>query len=277
MSEYLYSMGISPIANKLSKILSFYDREVPNIIAINIATIADSCAGKQEVVEAIKMPQNSVERADTLIVNSTKVELDLLISQICHTLEHNKHVVDPVVLVYGCKYKNKAGSKLFREAPPSKVHIQNAINRLCAELPDQPVSRKEKGVEVIVLPELKGYSHIELTTYIEALDTIHNVLMLTHHPYDLHINYPVKLLQRYTGNVFKYSELGNYMFSNPQIPFNIMTHHLFGDKHDLVPLLKAKKKKEAIKFIEDNNLALMQYAEFKKTMLSKGYAVPNIY
>lgn len=71
-------------------------------------------------------------------------------------------------------------------------------------------------------------------------------LLISHNPVDLHLSRSfskIILLESFTGKFFKPEDFGTKIFKSKFIPFNSVTHMLFGDDTQIFPMAKRNNRK----------------------------------
>lgn len=77
-------------------------------------------------------------------------------------------------------------------------------------------------------------------------NVLKNMLMISHYPLDYYFlhNFPrANIIESFTGKILKKEQLGLKVFKDGFIPFNRVTHLLFGDSIQLMPMAKGRRGK----------------------------------
>ena len=113
---------------------------------------------------------------------------------------------------------------------------------------------------------------------IKEMKNNHNVLMLSNHPVDYHVgsvSHTFRIVRSYTGQIVKYKQLGATVFKNPNMPFNIYTHALFGDKEDVKCTLSPNDKAQLIQLAEEEEWSLKTKDYIRDRLYKLGIKVPT--
>ena len=122
-----------------------------------------------------------------------------------------------------------------------------------------------------------SYPHRDLVRWIRehgrALGYVYNqepVALITHCPIDLHLRRYLQnlfLLERFTGNVLQPHEFGKKISASPDVPFNIYTHQLFGDKVHIASRVSGKLKTTLLDAAKEKNWLKRSEAEILTDIL----------
>lgn len=92
---------------------------------------------------------------------------------------------------------------------------------------------------------IKELNSLYMMSSINTENILSHYLLISHAPLDyyLMLNYPrVMLLESFTGNFLAPKRLGYKVFGTNFIPFNKVTHVIFGDKHHVRPMAMRKNR-----------------------------------
>lgn len=153
---------------------------------------------------------------------------------------YNKTQEDVYILLYIPNYKDmhKYGVPRISESDmivDRKKRFASIINKIIPRIPQKLGSVK------LYLCSCNKMPHEELPDAIRQeiprIDRNAHTLLLSHHPIDLHLAKSFKrlsLIESYTGVIKNHKEFGTKLTTNdPKIPFNKVTHRIFGDKVDI--------------------------------------------
>ena len=106
-----------------------------------------------------------------------------------------------------------------------------------------------------------------------------SIFLASSHAVDYHIVKfaPTFIVQRYTGKILGPESFSKAVFSFPdekfykQVPFNSVTHSLFGDKYTIRPFVIRKNKKIALETAERERWALMTEAAIRVSCSSMNF------
>lgn len=74
--------------------------------------------------------------------------------------------------------------------------------------------------------------------------SLKNMLLISHYPLDFYLTNTfskLHLIESFTGKIFQKNQLGLKVFKNGFIPFNRVTHLLFGDSVQIMPMAKGRR------------------------------------
>jgi len=95
-------------------------------------------------------------------------------------------------------------------------------------------------------------------------------LLLSHVAMDYHLYKSYKninVIESHQGNILEYQDFGKKLIKDVRVPFNTITHRVFGDSTVLKPLLEKKDKKKLLENIKTKNWFIRTDYELKKFIL----------
>lgn len=97
-------------------------------------------------------------------------------------------------------------------------------------------------------------------------------VMISHCPLDFHIYKAIpkiQLFESYTGTILNVQDFGQKLIKDVKIPFNTVTHRLFGDSLQLVPFFKNKDRKTLIELARDKDWGVKTETEIIRDVVFK--------
>lgn len=239
--------GTNAIISSIKELSKSNNPNPYDIFLINIDTLIRNVVTKEKTIQDIKQ--------------DVKKDLDNLLDTISIYLQSVSNLIDmPYILVYFPEY----------EVPQVKLHERvfkdNSVKAIIKKVHDEFIKednlkqRKQirtsfNNIDVYELPvgNRADLPYKDLTRFINSQarfnptgirTVIKNMLMISHYPLDFYFlfNFPnTQLIESFTGRYLKKEQLGVKVFKDGFIPFNRVTHLLFGDSVQLMPMAKGRR------------------------------------
>ena len=258
MDSDLFTVGTKTALDSLEQAISNKEYPIDTVI-LNLGTIARNCLANEAVKEAIEFDKKrgvETDRPAYVLFEEAKKEMINAIQYIAQMLNNAGLIHNPAIITYHANYGKCIDQELFRLPPPSKriINITNDLIRTKLITGKRKTSTIGK-VTLIEIPMNDKFCPWRY--FIEELKHLKNehcVAMISSHPVDYHIGQmcrSFRVIRSYTGEVIWYKNLGAKLFENENIPFNIYTHAILGDKEDVQSSLKGTSKQKLFQIAED--------------------------
>lgn len=252
MDNHLYSLGAHALITALQNLKEDYRSPNWDVILLNLSTLI----------------RNNINKnlSDQDIVNGTFQDMDNVIDAcVSFLLDRKVPSSKPMVIVYLPRYNIPATIRRTPATLTSRITtIQTMLEKkYLKNIFSVDVLHVRKVPCLTMCVGFKQYPYIELYDYIYKNYTTGiinklklsiglsevNLGMVSHCPLDLHLaKYFTKLqlLESYTGAVKSPSQFGAKVFSQASIPFNEITHALFGDSIHVKGFVTRSNKKAIV-------------------------------
>lgn len=263
MDSNLFTVGTKAVVESLEKAIN--DNEYPiDTVILNLGTIVRNCLANEAVKEAIEFDKRrGVETDQPAIVlfDESKKEMINVIQYIAQCFNNTNLVHNPTIITYHANYAKCITNELYRKPTDGKriTTLANEFVRTKLIVGKRKTSKIGK-VTLIEIP--MNSSFCPWRYFIEELKNLKNehcVAMISSHPVDFHIGQmcrSFRVFRSYTGEVIWYKNLGKKIFDNENVPFNIYTHAILGDKEDVQSSLKGSAKQKLFQIAEEDEWAL---------------------
>lgn len=234
------SYGIEPVLIRLEQLLTDPKNKI-NTLLINISTCIRNAMDK-----TLSDPNN---------VKKIQIEIEYIVDAIISFCQRSnrKHLY---VVFYINDYITELPNEMIRPPSPGKLTYFELVNEYCHLISKTKVStqdnvtvnfsRLKKGT--LYAKQLYGLLR-DISLYIPSASYTGYYAMISHQPLDYHLLNMAPngiIIASHTGEILKKEDLGYKVFDEGQIPFNQVTHRLFGDKQQIQPLVKGVARKKAI-------------------------------
>lgn len=231
--------GLAPVLNTISNLIK--SRRAPkwSLFLVNFETLIRNRMSERDTAT----PVVDGALSDARIFANYLIAL----SEVC------QKVIKPIIAFYIPNYKNIPNRYLRLILP---AHTEERWEYL-AQLKDRLVQEwdiKDDNVNVLLVEQDVNKKPWLPKALVQDIDSAgghavryRDTLMFSHMPVDYHLMRRVphwNLIESYTGNIKKPSEISMKMFGIPNMPFNKYTHVLFGDKYLLRAAAAPKIRKE---------------------------------
>lgn len=238
-------LGTGTIINALNGLTNKSSNNIFDVIVVNIATLIRNNLSK--------------ERTDKEVVELVKNDLHDLIRAVGSYHENMGGLVrNPTMINYLPDYSYLPAIN----ARPNTGNRKRIADITEGFIRDDDLRRRtrirdhERGTTIyevyaggrVMLPYksiMREIADIFRLGNVDPRASLTSYLLISHAPLDYHmlLNYPrVTLLESFTGRFLKPKELGHKVFGTNFIPFNAVTHLLFGDSVHVDPFAKRKNK-----------------------------------
>lgn len=187
-----------------------------------------------------------------------------------------------MLLFYLTDYHAVAPKALIREPTEAKATYYTALGAMRQELVrHKPAPVQMNNVIVhweYIHPQAQSYR--SLADYVLRQKNTHAVVMLSHVPCDYHVLERVPyfaLIRSFTGELCTHLELGRVVFDHPEMPFNVYTHSVLGDKETFKSSLSIAERRAMFELAEQEQW-LHHTAQFvRDRMRQKGFFTTGSY
>lgn len=240
------SLGIAPILSALSYVSNQRLRPDWNLFLINVETI----------IRDRKEKNSSIEQTAQGVLTDIGV-LAQYISAYCRITRTSRSIGTPVVCFYFPHYENIPRAYLRSKLPKGteeRWKVRDAVMKLMTQHP-LPEQIEETKIIAVDVGRSSGWPHKDLfrDLYETRFDKgpansmkYRKVLMISHVPLDFTLYKQFAeftILESYTGRFKHRKQFGKKVFNDENIPFNLYTYLLLGDKWYLgSPLNNVSKK-----------------------------------
>lgn len=189
------------------------------------------------------------------VLHRLEIETDLLATYY-EAYAHQFHN-NPVTMIFYIPDYTKIPKEFLREHTGQQLEIDHLYKQVCKHLPNKIThTSNHNNLHQFVVPLNKQICpHIELAAILKDQHIFQHhlprhILMLSHCVMDLHLSThmskSISLIESYTGLIKHLPEFGSKLVKDILIPFNNVTHRLFGDPIHLKPLISGRKKTELL-------------------------------
>lgn len=241
--------GTNAIITAINEMAKKNNPQPYDIFLINIDTLIRNVTTKDKSEDEIK--------------NDTSRDLGNLLDAISLYMRTIENLLDmPYILVYFPEYETpqvKLHERTYKN-DSVKAIIKNIHNDFVKE--DNLKERKQirssyNNIDVYELytGDRSELPYKVLTRFVNGQskfnpggirNVLKNMMMISHCPLDYYflLNFPrTHLLESFTGKLIKKEQLGVKVFKDGFVPFNRVTHLLFGDSVQLMPMAKGRRGK----------------------------------
>ncbi len=181
---------------------------------------------------------------------------------------------DATIVYYFSDQRRLVPEEHMRTATPSRIRMTSIMDQLIKDnsLPRKQLYRmngEDDPLNILGYQDPKAFPHNYLTDIIKYSKTSNSCVLLTHNSLDLLMMSKVDditLLSSHTGKLLTTKEVAQKVFKVDEIPLNTVTIKLFGDKDNVIPIIKNKKK--ALKLLSNKNLHLLTEREMYRLALT---------
>lgn len=244
--------------------------------------------------DVIMVNVSTLIRNNTILDRSNK-EIQTLVEDDIHKLmngmgayqeQMSSMLTDPMIIFYLPDYSWLPLLHL-RKPSPTKVKINAIIDNLIKM--DNLKSRKQIRDQFMSSTVFELYTggkqmlpHQSLTKFFNDLTKLGGIdprqhlkhyLIISHCPLDYHflLKHPrTTILESFTGKFIKAKQLGVKVFGTNFVPFNSVTHLLFGDPVQLKPMAQRKNRKMLMELAMRNSWHVRTPAEMAKQVGDTG-------
>ena len=261
------SYGIEPVLIRLEQLLTDPKNKL-NTILINISTCIRNAMDK-----TLSDPAN---------VKKVQVEIEYIVDTIISFCQRSnkKHLY---LIFYINDYITELPGEMVRPPSPGKLTYFELVNEYCTLINKAKVSTQD-NVTINFVRMKKGtlyakqlYGHLrDISKYVPSASYTGYYAMISHQPLDYHLlNIAPNgiIIASHTGEILKREDLGYKVFDEGQIPFNQITHRLFGDKQQIQPLVKGVARKKAIEKALANKWRIRTEDQIKTDIKSMGISM----
>jgi hypothetical protein len=230
------SIGLNKILLNLRDSARHFNRHEWDLILINLFTLARNVFEKT-------MKVNDLLKA---------IERDANILTTYFTAYTQYHQSRPTIIAYYVPNYRSINKEILREPTGRKLQLIELFEKVKSNLPQKSMitGYPDPAVQEVLLtsPKSSLLPHLaipkELRSVISKSVYIKNALILSHCVIDLHVSSTfthLELVESYTGDLIKHDELGEKLVEGLDLPFNAVTHRIFGDGIHIKPLVKGKQ------------------------------------
>lgn len=282
MDSDLFTVGTKSVLDSLEQAISSKEYPIDTVI-LNLGTIARNCLANEAVKEAIEFDKRRGVETDKpayVLFEEAKKEMINTIQYIAQMLNNAGLIHNPAIITYHANYGKCISQELYRQPPPSKRIITLANELIRTKLITG--KRKTSTIGKVTLIEIPmNDKFCPWRYFIEELKHLKNehcVAMISSHPADYHIGQmcrSFRVFRSYTGEVIWYRNLGAKLFDNENIPFNIYTHAILGDKEDVQSSLKGTSKQKLFQIAEDEEWSLKTKDYIRERLYQLNIRIPT--
>lgn len=244
------SIGINSILNRLSWMSSQPHAPQWDVVLVNMATLIRNNDYK--------------ERSDREVLDGVQQDMHILAQFFSNYMERQQGMLrDPYMVFYMPKYG--IPELLARNVPPSKARAAKLCDTEWKRFKGDVSKSTPYGYPVLMCQTGKyKWPHQELLSVVDKesganAKNTRRFCLITHNPLDYHLSYGLRnltLFESFTAELRTPQQFGMKIFESPFIPFNRITHVLFGDKYQLKPFLNVKDRKIATEMAKTNRWTL---------------------
>lgn len=238
-------------------------------------------------VSTIVRNNATLERSNDEIKKYTTDDIMSLLMAIVEYQEEMRNLLsNPMVVFYLPDY---SWLPLIHQRKPSplKVKINDVVKNIITD--DNLVTKKQirsyQGNTTIyelyaggktMLPHkniLKFINEINRLGVVDTATQLAHYLLISHCPLDYHLllNYRrMMILESFTGEIIPPKRLGYKVFKNNFVPFNSVTHLLFGDPVQVRPMAQRKNRKFLMDMAAKNSWYVRTPSEIAKMVGDSG-------
>jgi len=233
--EYPYSMGTTAAVNTVLNLIQSEPLRC-DVVLINVATIARNCLNVDD-----KLTNNFANVVDEI----EKVE-NILVDNL-----NTSSLTSPVILWYIAPYEKIVPANFLRPVTGARQKLALLRLALTRWIRDRHNKENIKGKVRIRYEVLSPHiqTKYQLAAFVRSLRTANNLIMISNYSVDFHLAevFPhFILVECYTGKQVTPKEFGEKVFKNPLIPFNMVSHVIFGDKELIKPAGTVGEKKRIV-------------------------------
>jgi len=239
--------GTNAIIQAIRKFTSQRNPPIYDCFLININTLIRNVVTKEKDIEEIK--------------NDTLRDLGTLVTTICDYFNSISMLTDqPYIVIYFPKYE--VAQIKFHERKYNRGSVKDIINEVSKQLIKEENLEVRKQIrdihdEIPVFELLVGnggilpYRALERFIYDQKKfnpagikSILRRNILISHYPLDyyfMHIFQRTVIMESFTGNIVHKEDLGLKVFNNNKVPFNKITHLVFGDVVQLRPMAKGRR------------------------------------
>lgn len=282
MDSNLFTPGTKAVLDSLETALANKEQPIDTVI-LNLGTIIRNCLANENVKEAIEYDKKrgiETERPSVVLFDESKKEMINTIQYIAQMFNNAGLIHNPAIITYHANYAKSVSRELFRKPAPSKRIVELTNDMVRHKLITG--KRKTSMIGKVTLIEIPiNDAFCPWRYFIEELKHLKNehcVAMISSHPVDYHIGQmcrSFRVFRSYTGEVIWYKNLGTKIFDNENVPFNIYTHAILGDKEDVQPSLKGSAKQKLFQIAEDEEWSLKTKDYIRERLYQLNIRIPT--
>ena len=282
MDSELFTVGTKAVLASLET--AILDKEYPiDTVILNLGTIVRNCLANERVKEAIEYDKRRGVETDKpayVLFEESKKEMINTIQYIAEILNRANLIHNPAIITYHANYEKCISNELYRK-PTAGKRIPTLANELVR---DKLITGKRKTSMIgkVSLTEIPmNDKFCPWRYFIEELKHLKNehcVAMISSHPVDYHIGQmcrSFRVFRSYTGEVIWYKNLGIKIFENENVPFNIYTHAILGDKEDVQSSLKGNAKQQLLQIAAEEEWSLKTKDYIRERLYQLNIRVPT--
>lgn len=234
-----------------------------DLYLINIYTLARNAYGKGMAVSGL----------ETMV----DADADLFMTFIGAYTQFRRPT--PSIVVFYAPDYGAIPATLMRKSTGQRSELDALYAALRAKMP-QTLTDISEDVNVRKYIMVAGSRAIPYKDLIGALRVIYKngslgsmrrAVMISHCPIDLHlVTYipTLMLMESYTGTVLEAAEFGRKLTKSVAVPFNTVTHRVFGDDVTLIPLIRGPDRSRLIELAQKNHWILRTESEITKDVIT---------
>jgi len=239
--------GTNALIQAIRKFLTERNAPIYDCFLININTLIRNVVTKEKDIEEIK--------------NDTLRDLGSLISVCCEYFNSMALLVDqPFIVIYFPKYE--VAQVKFHERTYKQGSVKDIIDQVSKLLIKEENLEVRKQIRdmhdnIPVFELLVGnggilpYKALERFIFDQKKfnpagiqSVLRRNILISHYPLDYYLLHTFRrsvILESFTGKIVTKEELGIKIFDNNRVPFNRVTHLVFGDSVQLKPMAKGRR------------------------------------
>lgn len=253
-----YSMGTKPAIEAMTGMISSSDSTIDTIM-INMATIVRNCISNKEVKELVdeeKRKHIHTLNPAKLVRDMAKKEMLEMIDDLTEVYTNSGHIRKPHLIIYHALYERCIPADIYREPSEGKQLLVESNELVAKELIKDRSTTTRKKLKIIETPCRGSEAPWRvMLREIKHIGNNHCVMMLSNHPVDYHVAPYCKafmVVRSHTGDIVTSQNLNTFVFGKDttEIPFNIYTHAILGDKVDVKSSINNEEKTTVIEAAE---------------------------
>ncbi len=282
MDSDLFTIGTKTVLESLEKALANREQPIDTVI-LNLGTIIRNCLANEKVKEAIEFDKKrgvETDRPALVLFDESKKEMVNTIQYIAQMFNNAGLIHNPAIITYHANYGKCITPELYRVPTAGKRIITQANEMVRNKLITG--KRKTSTIGKVTLIEIPiNDSFCPWRYFLEELKHLKNehcVAMISSHPVDYHIGQmcrSFRVFRSYTGEVIWYKNLGAKIFDNENVPFNIYTHAILGDKEDVQMSLKGASKQKLLQIAADEEWSLKTKDYIRERLYQLNIRIPT--
>ena len=275
--QYPYSLGTQSLLDAIARFNPKQELYIWDTTIINIGTIIRNNLSK--------------EKTDDRIIKETLNDISSLITSIYHYMKNNQVGDSPYIVLFIPDYRKLI--PLFRKKlSPNEERIEHILKKLSLEINDKKNGDIQMYYDMPVYFVLAGndlsmpYRHVfdKINSINSNTKSIKRVmtrkyLLISNVALDYYLFRcfrNIKLFECFTGLIKEEKEVGQKVFKEDGIPFNLYTHILFGDTTRVKPLVSRSKKTEFIELAHRQKWNLKEDISIKSAIIMNDALLGNL-